>query len=58
MGAPGTVHQRLEERGKQMINPRMGDIGEPIRHVELEPVEVPATVPEPVTVPDRELVPA
>ena len=30
----------------------MGDIGEPIRHIELEPVEVPVVVPE------REKVPA
>ena len=37
----------------------MGDIGEPIRHIELEPVETPTSVPaEPVTVPDREPVPA
>lgn len=34
----------------------MGDIGEPVRHIELEPVEVPLTVP--VTVPERELEPA
>lgn len=32
----------------------MGDIGEPIRHIELEPVENPQSVP----VPDREEVPA
>lgn len=37
----------------------MGDIGEPVRHIEFEPFpeEVPAT-PEPVTQPDREPVPA
>lgn len=35
----------------------MGDIGEPLRHIELEPVETPLTVPEPVVVPDREEVP-
>ena len=29
----------------------MGDIGEPIRHIELEPVEVPVTVPQPEKVP-------
>jgi len=34
----------------------MGDIGKPIRHIELEPVEVPSVVP--VTVPERESVPA
>lgn len=34
----------------------MGDIGEKRRHIELEPVEEPASVP--VTVPDREEVPA
>lgn len=37
----------------------MGDIGTPVRHIELEPVEVPYSVPAaPVTVPDREPVPA
>ncbi len=37
----------------------MGDIGNPIRHIELEPLEAPLSVPvEPVTVPDREEVPA
>lgn len=44
----------------QNRNPRMGDIGEPIRHIELEPVEVPS-IPErePVTVPvEPEKVPA
>jgi len=35
----------------------MGDIGKPIRHIELEPIETPSTVPaEPV--PSREPVPA
>lgn len=34
----------------------MGDIGKPVRHIELEPLEVPAV--EPVTVPEREVVPA
>lgn len=29
----------------------MGDIGEKIRHIELEPVEVPISVPEPEKVP-------
>jgi hypothetical protein len=28
-----------------------GDIGEPIRHIELEPVEVPISVPVPEKVP-------
>ena len=36
----------------------MGDIGEPLRHIELEPLEAPLSVPVPVTVPDRESVPA
>lgn len=37
----------------------MGDIGKPIRHIELEPVETPASTPvEPVTVPDKEVQPA
>lgn len=34
----------------------MGDIGEKIRHIELEPVEVPLTIP--ATVPERESVPS
>lgn len=29
----------------------MGDIGNPVRHIELEPVEVPLSVPEPEKVP-------
>lgn len=29
----------------------MGDIGAPVRHIELEPVEVPLSVPEPEKVP-------
>lgn len=29
----------------------MGDIGAPIRHIELEPVEVPVVVPQPEKVP-------
>lgn len=32
----------------------MGDIGTPVRHIELEPVEVPISVPSP----SREPVPA
>jgi hypothetical protein len=38
----------------------MGDIGEPLKHIELEPVEVPSTVPaEPQVVPaEPEKVPA
>ncbi len=28
----------------------MGDIGKPLKHIELEPVEAPATVPEPAPV--------
>lgn len=36
----------------------MGDIGKPLKHIELEPVEVPATVPEPVEAPAKEPVPA
>jgi len=29
----------------------MGDIGEPLRHIELEPVEAPISVPQPEKVP-------
>ena len=29
----------------------MGDIGEPVKHVELEPVEIPLEVPKPEVVP-------
>lgn len=29
----------------------MGDIGKPVRHIELEPVEVPLSVPVPELVP-------
>lgn len=29
----------------------MGDIGKPVRHIELEPVEAPLSVPEPEKVP-------
>ena len=36
----------------------MGDIGKPLRHIEMEPIEVPSTVPEPIKAPDREPVPA
>ena len=36
----------------------MGDIGKPLKHIELEPVEAPATVPAPVQVPAEEPVPA
>lgn len=31
--------------------PEMGDIGEPLKHIELEPLEVPVTVPAPEKVP-------
>jgi hypothetical protein len=31
--------------------PILGDVGEPLRHIELEPVEVPLTVPVPEEVP-------
>lgn len=36
----------------------MGDIGKPVKHIELEPLETPATIPAPVTVPEPEQVPA
>lgn len=39
----------------------MGDIGKPVKHIELEPLETPATPavePAPVTVPEPERVPA
>ena len=31
----------------------MGDIGKPLKHIELEPVEAPLSVPEPQTVPSE-----
>lgn len=31
----------------------MGDIGEPLRHIELEPVEIPIEQPQPQEVPSR-----
>jgi len=39
----------------------VGDIGKPVKHIELEPLEVPAAPavePAPVVAPDREEVPA
>lgn len=30
-----------------------GDIGEPLKHIELEPVEIPISVPTPEEVPSR-----
>lgn len=36
----------------------MGDIGKPLKHIELEPVEAPLQVPSPVEVPSEEPVPA
>jgi len=36
----------------------MADVGDPVREVTFEPLEEPAPAPEPLTVPDRELVPA
>ena len=36
----------------------MGDIGKPLKHIELEPLETPATEPAPITVPEPEKVPA
>ncbi len=37
----------------------MGDIGTPVRHIELQPVEAPQYAPvEPVVAPERESVPA
>lgn len=33
------------------ITPRAGDIGEPLKHIELEPVEVPIEIPQPEKVP-------
>jgi len=39
--------------------PVMGDIGRPVRHIELEPVEQPTSVPaEPAVTPEREEQPA
>lgn len=34
-----------------IVMPRLGDIGEEIEEVELEPIEVPMVVPEPEEVP-------
>lgn len=31
----------------------MGDIGKPLKHIELEPVEEPIAVPQPVEVPEE-----
>lgn len=36
----------------------MGDIGKPLKHIELEPIEEPATIPTPVEVPTEDPVPA
>lgn len=36
----------------------MGDIGKPLKHIELEPVEEPLTAPAPVEAPAEEPVPA
>lgn len=39
--------------------PQDGDIGEPLKHIELEPIEIPATAPsEPIVAPEPEKVPA
>lgn len=35
----------------------MGDVGRPLKHIELEPVEAPATAPAPVEVPAEEPAP-
>lgn len=43
-------------RERRAMRPRAGDIGEPIKHIELEPVETPFEAP--VTVPEPEKVPA
>lgn len=34
-----------------ITTPRAGDIGEPLKHIELEPVEVPIEIPQPEKVP-------
>ncbi len=39
--------------GSSGFGPRCGDIGEPLKHIELEPVEVPLEVPQPEEVPSR-----
>lgn len=36
-----------------ITDPRMGDIGEPLKHTELEPAEEPLVVPAPEEVPSR-----
>ena len=36
----------------------MGDIGTPIRHIELEPIEAPSIPAEPLVAPEPEKVPA
>lgn len=33
------------------MTPQAGDIGEPLKHIELEPVEAPISVPVPEKVP-------
>ena len=35
------------------FEPRGGDIGEPLKHIELEPAEVPLEVPQPQEAPAR-----
>lgn len=38
--------------------PRLGNIGEPVRRIEFEPLTAPAPTEAPVEAPKRELVPA
>jgi hypothetical protein len=47
-------------RGRELLYlPCMGDIGEPVRHIEYEPFpEVAPAEPTPVEEPEREAVPA
>jgi hypothetical protein len=34
-----------------LVSPRLGDVGEPLRHIVIEPAEVPISVPVPEEVP-------
>jgi hypothetical protein len=50
MNARDLVLARVGSRVPGVQRPRMGDIGEPLREIELEPIEAPG-VPEPVRTP-------
>lgn len=47
-----TTTSTTKQRSMTMIErPRLGDVGEPLRHIIIEPVEVPLSVPVPEEVP-------